>query len=114
MPTYPYKCSNNDCGVEFDVVKSVAEIDQIEHCDKCGATGNRFIGRTHFYGASDWDKAEYNPGLGCVVRNASHRREVAKRLGVEEVGNDYSASERMISESDASRARKIENRWAKE
>jgi len=113
MPTYPYECSNPDCLRQFDVVKTVAEIDQPEHCDKCHSIGNRFIGRTHFYGASDWDKAEYNPGLGCVVRNASHRKEVAKRLGVQEIGNDYSASDKMISESDSSRQRKIEDRWSK-
>lgn len=112
MPTYPYQCTSNDCGKEFDVVKTVSEIDNPEYCDKCGSKGERFIGRTHFYGASDWDKAEFNPGLGCVTRNSKHRAEVAKRLGLQEVGNDYQTPDKWISETDAKRKRESEYRWA--
>jgi putative FmdB family regulatory protein len=113
MPTYPYQCSNDLCGHTFDVVKSLSEIDQPEHCDKCQATAERFIGNTSFYGASDWDKAEFNPGLGCVTRNGKHRREIAKSRGLEELGNDYSKPERMISESEKARERRYNDGWSR-
>lgn len=87
MPAYPYEC--NDCASKWDVIKTVADIDLVESCPKCQSTSNhRYVTNFTFYGASDWDKAEYNPAFGKIIRNAKHRKEEARRLGVEEIGNE--------------------------
>lgn len=84
---YPYRCTSKECQFEFDVIKSIREIDNTEHCDKCGSEAARFISRTHFYGASVED-AEYSPAFGCIVKSRKHRQELARRHGVEEIGNE--------------------------
>ncbi len=81
---YPYLCKS--CGNDFNVIKSVKDIDNQELC-KCGGEAVRYISRTHFYGAKVED-AEYNPAFGCIVKSAKHRKDLAKRLNVEEVGNE--------------------------
>lgn len=87
MPTYEYKCSQ--CCETFDIIKSVKELNDPECCPQCsGFKVERMICRTHFYGASDWDKAEYNPGLGVVTKNAKHRDKLARERGMIEVGNE--------------------------
>ena len=87
MPTYAYGCK--ECKKEFDVIKSFSEFNNPEFCPGC-KSGNveRFISRTSFYGASDWDKVSYNPGLGVVTKNAKHAAKIAKARGLIEVGND--------------------------
>ena len=104
---YPYRCP--DCNAEFDVIKSVADIDLVEKCSKCGTEAVRYIAQTHFYGASDWDKAEYNPAFGQVVRNGNHRKELAKRRGMEEIGNE--SVDNIHKRYDAQREQKRKDRW---
>lgn len=107
---YCYRCTNADCATEFEVIKSVAEIDRPEKCEKCGLPAGRYIGRTHFYGASDWDKAEWNPGLGMVTRNARHRKDEAKARGMEEIGNE--SPDKMHDHFEKQRKEKYDQVWA--
>ena len=86
MPVYPYRCTS--CSHEHDVAKSVRQIDDPEYCPKCQANSRRYLVAVNFNGASDWDKAEFNPGLGCVVKNSKHREQIAKQRGLIEVGNE--------------------------
>lgn len=81
---YPYRCSS--CDHEFEVIKAVADIDRVELCPKCFGEGVRYISTTHFYGASDWHGATYNPGLGCVVESKKHQRQIMRDRGLEEIG----------------------------
>jgi putative FmdB family regulatory protein len=83
---YPYRCPS--CSKEFEVVKSVRDIDVVEYCPQCADIGVRYISRTSFFGASDWDKQEYNVGLGCVTKNSKHRDKIAKERGLVEIGNE--------------------------
>lgn len=71
------------------MIKSISEFDNPEFCPDC-KSGNveRYIARTYFYGASDWDNVQYNPGLGIVTRNAKHRAREAKARGLIEVGTE--------------------------
>ena len=34
MPTYSYRCSNEECKTEFDVVQRMSD-DKLVHCEKC-------------------------------------------------------------------------------
>jgi putative FmdB family regulatory protein len=110
MPTYPYECK--DCAHKFDIVKTVSRIDEVEQCPSCNSdkTG-RYLTRFHFYGASDWDKAEYNPGLGMVIRNKRHRRDEAKARGMIEIGNED--PDKTHAHYEKQREKQSEDSWAK-
>lgn len=83
---YPYRCT--ECRKEFDVVKPVKDFDSLETCPDCdGACDKLFTHKVHFIGTKVQD-AEFNPGLGCVVKNSSHRKEIAKQKELIEVGNE--------------------------
>lgn len=85
--TYEYVC--NKCDTSFDIIKRVAQIDDPEECPKCECYDTkRLISRTHFYGASDWDTKEFNPGLGVVTNSRKHRDKIARERGLVEVGNE--------------------------
>lgn len=83
---YPYECPQ--CTHQFEVIKCVADMELPEKCPKCDTISTRYIALTHFYGASDWDKSEYNPGMGIVTRNSKHRAREAKARGLVELGNE--------------------------
>lgn len=105
---YPYECCS--CSAQFDVIKSLSEIDRREACPKCSSLETfRYIARTHFYGASDWDKAEWNPAFGQIVRNAQHRRQLAKAHGLEEIGNE--PVEKIHAHFEAEKKRQLEKTW---
>jgi putative FmdB family regulatory protein len=105
---YPYRCS--ECSFEFDVIKSLKDIDQVENCSDCGAVAERFIARTHFYGARVED-AEFNPALGCIVKNRKHRDSIARDRGLIEIGNED--CEKTIQRYEQDRERKLEQAWDK-
>jgi putative FmdB family regulatory protein len=103
--TYVYQCTK--CAVKFDVIKSVADFDRNEFCEDCGAPAERkFTPRVHIMGAKVED-AEYNPALGCVTKGRRHREEIAKSMGLVEVGNDYGSGDTMAETFDRARAEKL-------
>jgi len=108
---YPYRCA---CGNIWDVVKSVRRIDDPEFCPMCGSDGERFLAPGYFCRAGDWNDPQYNafnPGLGQVVRSRSHKQELCRRMGVEEVGNDFGGGERMTDHFEKERAEMLDKRW---
>lgn len=111
--TYEYECTQ--CGAIFDVIKSVKDMDRNETCPKCGEFGQRqFIpSRVHLSGTSV-QHAEYNPGLGQIVKNKYHRSEICKRKGLIEIGNDYKTPDNIHKETEATRERRKAKRWESE
>ncbi len=108
--TYSYGCK--DCRKEFDVIKSVRNIDDIECCPGCGSDKTeRYISRTSFYGAGGWDSAEYNPAFGKVIRNPQHRAAEAKARGWEEIGNED--PDKIHKADEAREDKMIEDSWSK-
>ena len=106
---YPYKCQC--CGNHWEVIKSVKDIDLPESCPGCqNVDGRRYISRTHFYGAAVED-AEYNPGLGCIVKNKKHRAEIAARNNLVEIGNECPTSTHDTLKRDKEKS--YEEGWAK-
>lgn len=86
---YPYACENSDCRFEFDVIKGVKDIEQLEYCPKCGTAGKRLlVGGCGFICDKATEKPEFCPALGKVVKNNSDRRRIAKSMGLEEVGTE--------------------------
>ena len=107
-PLYPYHC--NKCGHDHDVTKSMSESGREELCPLCALTMNRVWTSPLFIGTAV-ESAEYNPGLGKVVKNKKHREELAKRMGVTEIGNDYGSAEKMGQSFDKEREKRREKSW---
>lgn len=85
MPTYDYRCETHG---EYDEIVSIKEYTGKDPCPKCGVVGSRIISsKIHFIGASV-ESPEYNPGLGCVVKNKKDREEICKQRGLVEIGNE--------------------------
>ncbi len=107
--TYEYLCE--ECGVLTDIIKSVSDLDRVETCAYCSKhLARQFSPHVHFIGTSV-QSAEYNYGLGFVVKNKRHREELAKQKGLIEVGSDYGTSEKMQKSFDTERAHKFAKRW---
>ena len=90
MPIYDYSCLQ--CG-PYEVYQSIKAYDGRDACPGCGSVGNRIFTPTLIIGASV-ESPEYNPGLGCVVKNKTHRAEICKARGLEEIGNEKPSSMR--------------------
>ena len=98
MATYPYYCVS--CGRNEDIIKSMRDAAREEICPQCEITMNRIWVAPELSGASV-QEAEYNPALGCVTKNKRHRTEIAKRKGLQEIGNDYSSADSYGKHMDA-------------
>ena len=102
---YPYQCG---CGHDWEVIKSVKEIDHQEVCLKCGKVGERYIATSQsFYGAGDWDTAHYNPAFGRVMKSNGEARAEAKKLGWAEVGTE--CAEKTLDTFEKDREKKIQS-----
>ena len=106
---YQYDCPK--CSATFDVVKSYKEMTSPEHCPECKELAVRkfFPSRVYFCKTAV-QHAEYNPGLGVVTKNAQHRAEVAKSMGVVEIGNQDPES--MHKNYETEREKKTEQAWS--
>ncbi len=106
---YEYSCPN---GHTFDVVKSYKEMNAEEKCGACGLVSTRqFVpSKLHITGAKV-THAEFNPGLGCVVKNKRHKEDIMKAKGVKEVGNDFKTPDKMVDHYDKGREEKMRKRW---
>lgn len=81
-----------------------------EYCVKCKIQAIReFVPSRVYLNGTKVENAEYNPGLGCIVRNKSHRKELCKIKGVEEIGNEKPDS--LHKYFDQTRADKHERIW---
>lgn len=105
---YEYHCPKG-CN-PFDVVKSYREMENEEACPKCGEISVRqFIpSRIHLVGTKV-THPEYNPGLGCVVHDKQHKRELMRARGLEEVGSE--PVESIHKHYDKAREEKIEKAY---
>lgn len=104
--TYQYECVK--CGHNFDVIKSVKDIDVNEFCTRCESPAVRkFVPENIYFSGAKVTHAEFNPGLGCVVKNEAHKKDLLKRKGLVEVGNDFKSGESMQKDFDQKRADRL-------
>lgn len=108
--TYQYYCEK--CDRTFDVIKPVKDIDVNEFCPKCENPSERqFVPSKVYFSGTKVEHAEYNPALGAVTKNKEHRKELAKRKGLVEVGNDFKSGESMQQHFDKAREEKLKKRY---
>lgn len=55
--------------------------------------------------------AEYNPGLGKVIKNDHHKKEILKEKGLVEIGNDFGGGERQQTHFEKRKEEEKEERW---
>jgi DNA-directed RNA polymerase subunit RPC12/RpoP len=116
---YYYLCPK--CEKEFDSLKEVRNQEDPATCTQCGHECSQAdqvhkqitIRKAKNYTiiGSQVESAEYNPGLGKVVQNKRHRSELAKRMGVVEVGNDYKDPNTIHKEVDREIAQRSEKNY---
>lgn len=87
MAIYDYFCDK--CESEYEVIKSIKDYDGKDPCPKCGVVGSRLFDRCTFHHIGAKVKDAYKcPALGKVIKSDKHRNELAKQLGVIEIGNE--------------------------
>lgn len=92
------------------MIKSVREIDSPEACPSCHESAVRqFVPRRTYLNGTSVENYEYNPGLGCIVKNSKHRKEIAKSRGLEEIGNE--PLEKIHKKFDSDRVEKREKAY---
>lgn len=110
MAIYRYKCPS--CSAEFDVIKSVSELDSLEKCQSCGRGSiegkHRLICPVTFYGEKP-DEAFYSIPLGKIVSGKKQMRQIAKEKGWEEVGTTNITKH--IDTLDAEREARAKNKY---
>lgn len=117
MPIYDYRC--HSCGQHFETIKGIKayDVDPSSDCTHCGArcgSSDRYFGfcSISFTGTAVVD-AEYNPGLGQVVKNKYHKTEIMKQKSLVEVGNDFGSGEKMQTHFENTRHEAREKAWEK-
>lgn len=105
---YPYQCTS--CRHEFEVIKSVRDIESPENCPVCDIISIRTIARSQsFFGATDWDTRHYNHALGMVVRSNKEAQKIARERGLVEIGNEN--VDKIHRTFDTDREKKISTRY---
>lgn len=98
------------CGQVVSYERYVADSRVLSNCPECNYIVD--IGPTpskiHFIG-SKVEHPEYSPAFGCVIKNKSHRNEMAKQKGMEEIGNE--PVEKIHKHFDTMREEKRERSW---
>lgn len=107
--TYEYRCPA--CDKDFDVIKPAAEMERPESCPQCDTQSVRmFVPRSVHFTGTGVQHAEYNPGLGCVVRDKKHRAELCKQRGLVEMGNDFKNIDKMHDDDAQAREERARRR----
>jgi len=86
MPVYAYECEK--CDKEFDLTRPMSEYKDPGHCPDCRNIGKKLVTKPYGFIGAKVENAEYNPGLGCIVKNKQHREEICKRKNLVEIGNE--------------------------
>lgn len=111
MPTYRYLCPC--CKGEFDIIKRIAQCDEIEVCPHCKEDGidkhHRQLGTPVFFGEKQ-EESFFSIPLGKMVSGKTEMRKIAKERGMIEVGNEN--IDKLCNESDNYREQKSKERYA--
>lgn len=81
-----------------------------ETCRECSSVSTRVYTPAQFIGTAV-QSAEYNPGLGCVVKSDKDRAEIARRKGLQEIGNDFGSGDKAMAKYDKDRTERLNKRW---
>ncbi len=105
---YDYFCAK--CDKDFEIEESMSEHKGPGECPTCKNISNEriFSKNIQFIGTAV-QHAEYNPGLGQIVKSSQHRKDICKEKGLIEVGSEKKES--MHKHFDDQRAEKKKKMW---
>lgn len=107
-PTYDFFCDT--CQLEEEIIQSIKEYTGHWTCPQCGKPGRRSFKYCSFnFIGTKIEDAEFNPGLGQITKSKRHRDEIAKKMGVVEVGNEN--PDKLHREFDRARDEKLKKSW---
>lgn len=109
MPKYEHLCVKCDKVEIF--YRNIDDYDKDEICPTCGAPTDRLISVPAAFIGASVQHAEYNPGLGQIIYNKDHKKDVMKQLNVEEIGTDYKSPDSIHKEYDTQRDIKRKEKW---
>lgn len=114
MPTYNYRCK---CSHKFEDVKGIKAYCEDPHatCPKCehvcGIEERDYSQNSFTFIGTAVKSAEYNPGLGCIVKDDYHKSELLKKKGLVEVGNDFNGGENMQKDFEKKKQAEKDKKW---
>ena len=82
---YEYECKEHGA---FEVCKAMSEAHLAEVCPTCQVPATRLWFNRGGFTGEKVEHAEWNPALGCIIKNSKHRAEVAASKGLVEIGNE--------------------------
>ncbi len=107
MPEYPYLCHN--CEHEFNIIKSIRQIDDQESCPQCNQHDlERLIAKSNLE-RSALGQPYYEPALGCIIKGKGHKQQILKDRGLEEVGTTN--PDTMYKDLEAQREKRMAREW---
>ncbi len=95
----------------MEVIKSMSDSGRVEFCPDCGTVMTRIFSPTQIVGAKVGE-AEFNFGLGCVVKNKKHREELCRRRNLIEIGNEKPSSLKRLA--DKTLKNNLDKTWEKD
>lgn len=117
MPTYDYLCGG--CSKHFEDLKGIKDYDanpsaKCPHCGFVCGSDHRYFGFCNIsFTGTAVTSAEYNPGLGQVVKNKYHKTEIMKQKSLVEVGNDFGSGDKMQNHFENRKREERAKAWEK-
>lgn len=111
-----YSCK---CGHYFEKYRNREDFSVPFACEKCQAPVD--YNQSKVSAAKDYlvigakvQNAEYNPGLGQVVKSNRHKKDILKQKNLVEIGNDFGSGEKQQQDSEKKRKEERERIWSEE
>lgn len=102
------------CDANFEEIQSIKEYQGKANCHECEhpcTSADRIIGRPAAFIGASVTHAEYNPGLGQVVKDKRHKDYLMKQRNVVEVGNDFGSGEKQQKHFEQVKKEELERAW---
>lgn len=94
--TFEYYCK--DCTIITEHIGKIGQAPEYVSCTMCGKKANRQFSIPQLIGTSV-ETPQYNPAFGQIVKNSKHAKELAKKRGMVEIGNE--PVDKMLKSQDA-------------
>lgn len=78
MPIYEYKCSNSECGLDYEINKSFKDAEREEPCSKCGDDLQRVISAVRTNTSNCQFQSHFNYAFGKEVTSANQMKDLVR------------------------------------
>jgi putative FmdB family regulatory protein len=78
VPIYEYKCSNSECGLDYEINKSFKDAEREEPCSKCGDDLQRVISAVRTNTSNCQFQSHFNYAFGKEVTSANQMKDLVR------------------------------------